>query len=476
MTSPINAYSKSNTSLLINITWADPSPSKGPMGLTFGDVSLHIDNHLIWGSLDDQGKISGIKWNLIELLEFLANSWAYLNENECLPATPPKYPNYLTLNQIWKISRENWPVEYDEDHYDFLIVHDFSEAFHGLNAPRFALLRRGDKMIAADKSSEWELDFNESIAMLTKTGDNICQRIQNLTDQRSKLTVKRWTERCSIRSPIQQLQIATGISDPKILKEVIAASATAANDQIYHIKAAARMLRDQPALINQEFLTTIINHLQKGSLPKIPNLPTTFLETQNPTEQGYAIAAELRKHLDLKDDHVDPEKVLVEWGVPIKYEDLSSNLIDAIAIWGPNYTPTIIVNYSGVRVRRPGGKQSTLAHEICHLLVDMHAGLPALDVLGGQVSTYIERRADAFAADFLLPRRTVKSILTERLASNDTQDHRNKTLGEILILLTVKYNVSYELASWQIINSRHEHIDSYSKNYLRRHTKSQRKN
>lgn len=472
-----NSLSINNpTGLSIFIDWDSQPLSKNSVGLTAGSITIKIVDTVIWGKTAPDGSTVGMRWYLVELLEFIANAWIYLCEDESLPPSPQKC-KYINLQDVLTKSRAKWAEEYDEAFFDFSIVHDFAEAFHGLNAPRLAFIRQGNLMIAASEDNQWEIDYQSTINSLREMGDYIFSRISHLTDKRTTLLKSRWRDALdfnkSKRIDQRSFEIATGIYE-KFIYDDISKLLTSANDDIYQIKVAARMLRTCPELLSSSFISSIFSHLKKGTA-NIPNLSFADNNSLNSTNQGYELAAALRDKLKISnEDKINPENILNSWGVNIVYDTFPTENIDAIAVWCVEHIPSIIVNANSFRVRRSGGKVSTLAHEICHLLVDSRAGLPAMDVLGGNVSVAIERRADAFAADFLLPRFFVASMIDSYNILDTDSELKYKKLEDIIRILTIKFEVSHELASWQIINTHHGAIDSFARRYLMKYAKSQR--
>jgi Zn-dependent peptidase ImmA (M78 family) len=117
--------------------------------------------------------------------------------------------------------------------------------------------------------------------------------------------------------------------------------------------------------------------------------------------------------------------------------------VDAAAIWGPHHGPAILLNQMPLsRASTPNGRRTALAHEVCHLLIDREGALPVAEVLGGQVVKRIEQRANAFAAEWLLPRAAAADCLR---ASEDII-----ACGKAL---EKRYVVSRELVCHQIANS-----------------------
>lgn len=150
---------------------------------------------------------------------------------------------------------------------------------------------------------------------------------------------------------------------------------------------------------------------------------------------------------------VDPEALLRRLGVDIQDIELDEPRLDAIAVWGDQRQPTVMINTRGARARYPTGRRSTCAHELCHLLVDTDGALPAVEVLGGRVPVDLEQRANAFAAELLLPRTDAGRVLQEKLAFVNTADARAIEIDNSVHELARDYQVSHETSAWQIMRS-----------------------
>ncbi len=117
--------------------------------------------------------------------------------------------------------------------------------------------------------------------------------------------------------------------------------------------------------------------------------------------------------------------------------------MEAVAAWGEMHGPAIILNtWTGSRAAHEHGRRATLAHEIAHLILDQDRALPAGEVLGGRTPEYLEKRARAFAAEFLLPRVAAEEALRNESSMEDAANY-----------LKSFYKVSTELLAWQINNS-----------------------
>lgn len=470
--------------LRIILEWRDGYESDGPVGKTWGDLQLWVGDTLIWGQLDASGQIQGVTWSWIEILEFLGNAWPYLIEEEQFPITfdnreeSPKHLGELYGRAKYRWSKLNEQEVDAEDALlrDFLAVHDLAEALHGAQPSQLLFLRRGNQMLVATTRHEWALPFDATMLTLEKLSEVIKERLAHLKDQRSEIARSRWGSRDSMPAE-KRLRIATGI-DESLLSRIWPTSPAAANDKLYELKAAARMIGSR--LPDNQLKTVLakINslpngkHLDLGVLhQKITNLIEEH-RSSDPAIQGYLLASLLRDHFGREVGKVEPKNILTSWGVSILDFKIDNSRLDAIAVWGAKHAPTILLNTDGPRAKLPSGTRSTLAHEICHLLVDINGALPAAEVFGGNIPYVIEQRANAFAAEFLLPRSAAGNYLDKELKFVRTSDQRFQITENAISHLADSYGTSHETTAWQIINSGSAELTMEVRRALNTHLKS----
>lgn len=124
-------------------------------------------------------------------------------------------------------------------------------------------------------------------------------------------------------------------------------------------------------------------------------------------EQGYALAIRVRSALQNPADYLDVEGLLHDLGVPVTTLSLIDVAVDGASVWGPEQGPVVAVNGISPRGQTAWGRRMVLAHELCHLLVDRTAAGDLLAVSSPWAPPIAERRANAFAAELLLPKRGV---------------------------------------------------------------------
>lgn len=127
--------------------------------------------------------------------------------------------------------------------------------------------------------------------------------------------------------------------------------------------------------------------------------------------------------------------------------------MDGLAIWGPRFGPGVFLNEASTRIAGSGnpslpdslGARVTLAHELCHLLLDGTHALSAVEVLKARMPAGVEQRAKSFAGEFLLPTR----IAGQRWL--DAGRPSNRIDLELLVnSLVESYGVTRSVAAWKV--------------------------
>ena len=301
--------------------------------------------------------------------------------------------------------------------------------------------------------------YREIIDTLTALGERLATAVSDSPQPRAKLAQDLWQQR-GRRLSAQVVPLRTSL-EPAWLDQL--AGPTAANDYWEidpeqpdadtELLAAARMSSGYIGIDNQRTLLQRICALPPSRSPALDALSTRlnseFSETGRPFEQGYRLADWLRGALSLApDEPAHPDALLQQWGVAVETISLPNCALEAIAAWGPRHGPAILLNQAPsqsaeqVKLSTLYRERSTLAHEICHLLIDRERALPVGEVLGGRAPEYAEKRARAFAAEFLLPREATAAVI--RSAA---------TLPAAIEQLQQRFQVGRELTAWQITNS-----------------------
>jgi len=160
-------------------------------------------------------------------------------------------------------------------------------------------------------------------------------------------------------------------------------------------------------------------------------------------QQGYALARDVRRVLQLDNEPIDVEELCGQWGIQILEISLMDASVDGGAVWAHSNQPCIFVNLNSGRASSKNGRRMVIAHELCHLLVDRHAAVPLALLSGPWAPARLERRANAFAAELLLPIGAIRQVLGP---------NRTELGDDSLELLCQKWQVSKVMALNHVLN------------------------
>ena len=138
-----------------------------------------------------------------------------------------------------------------------------------------------------------------------------------------------------------------------------------------------------------------------------------------PYKEGYSLAEDLLMDIEQPaDGMVDIMGIVDGFGIDVDDIDLETNTIRGIAIAGEGFSPKILINRTSTYNMNEAGRRFTVAHELCHILHDRSRAKRVTHVSGSWVSPGVEKRANAFAAYFLMPRKAVVSLIGDRDAGD----------------------------------------------------------
>lgn len=109
---------------------------------------------------------------------------------------------------------------------------------------------------------------------------------------------------------------------------------------------------------------------------------------------------------------VDVHGTLTRLQVEVSKVDLSDDEVRAVSVFGPTQKPHVFCNRLTFWGRSVEVERFTLAHELCHLLLDREWGNALAVASGPWAPVAIEQRANAFAAAFLMPSSLLRDAVT----------------------------------------------------------------
>lgn len=453
----------------------DSAPSQGSQEHGWVKASLHLDGQPYWYGEDEKGGHSGLDWTWIDLLQYLARNWSalMLEQGWPLPLDDVAHPGKLLekAEARWDDMPESLVHAEESQVHQYLDRHNLSTALSGANVPLLLWLRSGNTLWLVDEDEQARrVDFRTLRQQLEEIGETLAKLFAHSTQPHVRAAISQW-ERRQQQLHSDFIAYSTGLDAERLreLRKLIPLEA-AANDADVQQEpvylAAARMARH---LLSTEQIAQVMQRLQQAPASGKQPFATLIagasdrlqqLTDSPPFEQGYQLARWLREQLRLKTSEVfDPEELLTAEGVTIDELQLESAKIDAIACWG-SIDPLILLNRNEqARAAKKHGRRSTLSHEICHLLIDRMRALPMAEVLGGEVDSESEKRANAFAAEILLPQ--AHAMQTLRQAAN---------VKVAVETLSKSHLVSWQLVAYQLLNTSGVVLSEDEKVILRNYT------
>ena len=411
-----------------------------------GDLSFSLANEQVWSTA---GTGLGEKlWS--RFLEGLSEAWVYLLLEETYPhGVWPEIPSHapaLIEKQLFSIEKAQRAAE------TFRRRHDVAAwVAPERTLPSLWLMREGNQFMLEGGSRVVRWAYSDVVRTLRELGEHVAQRASSAGVAEG--AVSSWRARDSSgETVLEQISMGETAERLKRLKGLPSRSRDEIFRGVDEVRAAARMLEGR---VVDEVLADIVDKIRaepRRDAPTLRSWSEQALEElrsvllDSPRAQGRHIARWLRKALHNTDRRASPENLLAAWGVAVTPFPTARN-IEAISFWGAAHGPAILRNPESRRSGNWqdsyslfGGQRFTLAHELAHLLLDVDGAYPVAEVLGGNLPRAPEERANAFAAEFLLP---------EEVAGSSYQ--RTANVFEALVDLTRRFGVTRTLAAYQIL-------------------------
>lgn len=431
----------------------------------WGSGILYVQGTPYWYSNSDV-EPQPVEWTWIDLLEHVASNWWALVYEQSYP--------YLWLNEaahpgdIWSVAERRW-AKLGEDVAEaeeaallgYERKHNLASAWKGLSLPSLTFVRNGGVCwICAESQAPIRASFEECRTALLSICDALAQSFESSDNPRVINAVNRWRNRGTgsidgffrliTGMPQEMLTAIQGDADPFKFWD-LAANDSLADGVIEEgpLLAAARMTAGILDSTRIRRVLDAIRAVPKGTTDALNRITAAIRQprrapaTQFAFAGGYAAAEIVRKTLQSdRAVQFDLDAVFRHLGISVHKLHLDTEKIDAVAVWGKR-GPCVILNEDRQH-RSPERTRMTLAHELGHLVLDREGGLPFCEVLGGAVDVFVEQRANAFAAELLLPR----GIVEQRRVT------WKGSIGDFVSSLKQDFSVSKSVVCAQIFNSR----------------------
>ncbi len=345
-------------------------------------------------------------------------------------------------------------------------AHDLARAFAGIyGLPPFWMFRSNDQFILETSGTLWRLPFGDARAALAKTGDWISARLASTDEERWAMAQAAWHER-DASDAASLLAWSAGLDRTMATKLIDEGTLQAPRDfedaasDNDELRIAARMAGALPADqireivgLARQFAGREAKPLRALSEACRKHIAESF-DWAVPFHQGEAAARFVREWLEIgADAPVRVFEIAACLGVSVRHAAAEPPTLDGLAIWGRRHGPGVFLNESSRRILRGDSKdvtasygaRVTLAHELCHLLLDGGHALSAIEVLKARMPAGVEQRAKSFAGELLLPTEIAGDLWQEA----DRPSNRTE-LDALVQALVERYQVTRSVAAWKV--------------------------
>jgi hypothetical protein len=436
---------------------------KRPLTFSF---SISIYGKVRWPLANDDAP--PVQVQLDDLFSYLVEFWRPL----LLRQTYPLGLTPLRPSLISRAACERWesqPQELLDEEAEILSAfedaHDLSRAFGGMfDLPHFWMLREGDRMICDTGRESWRLPFYAVAAGLAAAGDQIADYLMAVAPKKWDRVVEAW----KLRDEIDDVDLVAWSAsvEPEVAEELIVrgaikapASFSDATNDNDPLLIAARMAGELPTdqIVRIVDIAKSFGGHEAQELDGLSALCLDVLRGMSPTmpshSQGETVARELRSYLKIAPhDSINIFDFVTKIGIEIRSGAVEPESFDGLAIAGGRFGPGAFLNTASRRLGKEpgdlatkGGARVTLAHELCHLLLDREHPLSAVEVLRSRMPRGVEARARAFAGEFLLPTSAATYSWHVEGAPFDTD-----RLKAVLQMLVSDFGVTFSVAAWKV--------------------------
>jgi hypothetical protein len=452
-------------SLSLKLVWIDDRDGEPVRTMT--RLTAFADDQPVWPIWGDAEGTLEIYCD--DLLSYLTEFWQPLMLRQTYPIPVAiERPSQLRpeAERLWGDLPEDQAEEQEDAVAAFEDAHNLARCFGGqFDLPPLWIFRHGPNFIVQASDRMIRVRFWPTMEALIAVGNSIATRLANIQGNKWARLIERWHDRDS-GEPDRLLAWATGQSRDAaasllgtgILTSGASVKAIANDDD--ELRIAARMSGALP-VHEIERLLGYAAAVDARATPELDALAreavavlTPDVRERLPFEQGVEVARWLREKLGLGLFlRAEPLQLLLSHRVFVKFEKLGLPNLDALAIWGRRHGPGVLMNLDSRRLAltsridaaRSGAARITVAHELCHLLLDRDQALGVVDMVNSRMALATEQRARAFAAAFMLPGDAAVQVW-EMSGAERTRDG----IKAVLQRLSRRFGITTSVAAWKL--------------------------
>lgn len=363
---------------------------------------------------------------LVDLAFWFASSWDELVFGLLIP--PEIAARQFTPARRWGLSGSSVRKAF----YDWASVHALEFAASDFAVPNVVFRRRDDFMevswdprpspgpgssvIFDAKPGSVLVGVSEFVSLLNGVLDWVIQRCPAHEGDERLRAIRKVRDRGALdvgRAALSKwfpdLRLPTKLTVPETDLALLGISGTAASPAVMFLRSAAGVARASEA----SKLLALVPRGKGSAFVALSDLASGLdsdIDPERPWDSGLRLARIIRSRLKISPSHrLDIAAVLEDLHVRVEEHEFAEGVIEGACFLSASGAAAAFYNPRGRLSRWAVGRRTTLAHELCHLLFDApQRVLGQLDLrVGSSGASLIEMRANAFAAELLLPREVV---------------------------------------------------------------------
>jgi len=469
----------------------DPDVGTELLRRSWGRLQIWVaDRNLTLGHTQAGEAVDAAEVPLLPIVQWLVRAWDPLLHEERLPR-----PTRAVSAASWRVDvlmRLPTSSDFDailDEREEYWQRHGLGSVLSGFRVPDLHIRRRGDRVELSWDDREWRsvptgvqlterpgsavLPADEVAAVLFEFARGVLTALPNTDAEVVRLVAQlaahrdddchvdrlRWLAGVDLESAARRLRAMAGVVGGSVqdtVRAILGLDAPQSPSLVTRATLPALLFRSASPRLSTDDLHVLIRMARQSGGGPDPALLALRADAPIPgspaaiTADGLERALDVRGAMGLAEDASltgarDLETgLLPRLGITVQEVHLDDPGVDGIALAGPGITPTIAVNLTSRYARTPWGRRMTLAHELCHLLFDVGEDGRVGIVSNAWADAATERRANAFAVNFLAPEPALRTVL----APGDAEKWRAQDLERAMEHL----GVGKTTLTWQLHN------------------------
>ena len=182
--------------LRCELRWDTLAEDRSATAVTRGELAVLVADSVAWGG-EEQGKLRGLEWTWVELLEHLARAWRFFEHEQVNPLGISALPDELRVIAQRRRLEAPGARQSDEEQllYEYEESHDLAAGVAGLYPPSVWIQREGGTAWIVSDAVRVRRPLQETLDTLAQLGEAISDRVALAGDVRCKAARRAWRDR-----------------------------------------------------------------------------------------------------------------------------------------------------------------------------------------------------------------------------------------------------------------------------------------